>query len=128
MTILPAVYYLARQLSRHYSGEVIDYVLMLWLYSNPHETRRRTLASLRHVLKHTPEFQRPDGKPNVTDEELNQIVFAALQRLKQEELVAVFSRTEAMVQISLTEKGIEHVQSLLTPEEMQYLEGSGHIT
>lgn len=125
---MPAVYYLARQLQRQHSGEVLDYVLILWLYSNPYETRRRSLASLRHVLKHVPEFQRPDGKPNVTDEELNQIVFAALQRLKEKEMVTVFSKTDAMVQVLLTERGIDFVQSHLTTEEMQYLEEAGHIT
>ncbi len=125
---MPAVYYLARQLERHHQGEMIDYVLILWLYSNPHETRRRSLASLRHVLKHIPEFQRPDGKPNVTDKELNQIVFASLQRLKERELVTVFARTEATAQISLTEKGVDFIQSHLTPENMKYLEGAGHIT
>jgi hypothetical protein len=125
---MPAVYYLAKQLYRHHSGEVIDYVLILWLYSNPHETRRRSLASLRHVLKHTPEFQRHDGKPNVTDDELNQIIFASLQRLKRREFVIVFSRTEAIAQISLTDKGIDFVRSHLTAEQMQYLEESGHVT
>ena len=119
---MPAVYYIARQLHRQLSGEVIDYVLILWIYSNPHETRRRSLPSLIHVLKHIPEFQRPDGKPNVTDEELNQIVFAALQRLKENELVTIFTRTETMAQISLTEKGIEYIKTHLTKEEMQFLE------
>ncbi len=125
---MPAVYYLARQLHRQHSGEVIDYVLILWLYSNPHETRRRTLASLRHVLKHIPEFQRPNGKPNVTDKELNQIVFAVLQRLKERGFVTIFSKTNTMAQVSMTEKGIEFVQTHLTPEEKQYLEEAGHIT
>jgi hypothetical protein len=125
---MPAVYYIAQQLYRHHSGEVIDYVLLLWCYSNPHETRRRSLASLRHVLKHTPEFQRPDGKPNVTDDELNQIIFAALQRLKKREFVTVFAKNEAKAQISLTDKGIDFIHSHLTAEEMQYLEDSGHIT
>ena len=125
---MPAVYYLARQLHRHHSGKVVDYILILWLYSNPHETRRRTLASLRHVLKHIPEFQRPDGKPNVTDEELNQIVLAALRRLREREWITVFSKSEARVQVSLTEKGIEFVQSNLTSQDMQYLGGAGHIT
>ena len=125
---MPAVYYLARQLHRQLSGEVIDYVLILWIYSNPHETRRRSLPSLIHVLKHTPEFQRPDGKPNVTDEELHQIVLAALQRLKETELVTIFSKTETMAQISLTEKGIDFIKNHLTTEEMQFLEESGHTT
>ncbi|MFX1319505.1 MAG: hypothetical protein ACFE9D_02655 [Promethearchaeota archaeon] len=125
---MPAVYYLAQQLYRHHSGEVIDYVLILWLYSNPYETRRRSLASLRRVLKHTPEFQRHDGKPNVTDDELNQIIFASLQRLKKQKFVTVFSKTETIAQISLTDKGIEFVRSHLTAEEMQYLEESGHVT
>jgi hypothetical protein len=125
---LPAVYYLARQLHRHQSGELIDYILVLWLYSNPHETRRRSLASLRHVLKHIPEFQRPDGKPNVTDKELNQIIFAALQRLKEMGVVTVFSKNESVGQVSLTEKGIDFVQSQLSLEQMQYLEEAGHMT
>jgi hypothetical protein len=125
---MPAVYYLARQLHRQLSGEVIDYVLILWIYSNPHETRRRSLPSLVHVLKHIPEFQRPDGKPNVTDEELNQIVFAALQRLKENDLVTIFARSETMAQISLTEKGIYFVKTHLTKEQLQFLEESGHTT
>lgn len=125
---MPAVYYLARQLNRQQPGELIDYILVLWLYSNPHETRRRSLASLRNVLKHIPEFQRPDGKPNVTDKELNQIIFAALQRLKERGIVTVFTKTESVAQISLTEKGINFVQSQLSVEQMQYLEEAGHIT
>ncbi len=125
---MPVVYYLARQLHRNLSGEVIDYVLLLWLYSNPHETRRRSLASLRHVLKHTPEFQRPDGKPNVTEEELTQIVYASLQRLKEKRFVTMFSPNQASAQISLTAKGIEFIQLHLSAEEMQFLEDSGHVT
>jgi len=125
---MPAVYYLAKQLYRQHSGEVIDYVLILWLYSNPHETRRRSLASLRHVLKHTPEFQRYNGKPNVTDDELNKIIFTSLQRLKKREYVTVFLKTKTRAQISLTERGVAFVKSHLTVEEMQYLEESGHVT
>ena len=125
---MPAVYYLACQLHRRLSGELVDYVLVLWLYSNPHETRRRSLASLRHVLKHTPEFQRPDGKPNVSDQELNQIVFGSLQRLKEKDFVTVYSRNHQAAQVSLTEKGIEFVQAELSAESLQFLETSGHIT
>ncbi|MFW9985116.1 MAG: hypothetical protein ACFFDJ_00950 [Candidatus Odinarchaeota archaeon] len=124
---MPVVYYLARQMHRQLSGDLIDYVLLLWLYSNPHETRRRSLASLRHVLKHTPEFQRPDGKPNVTEDELNQIVFAALKRLKENGFATVYSQNQSSAQISLTEKGIEFIQSSLSPESLQFLEDSGHM-
>lgn len=125
---MPAVYYLARQMHRHHSGDLVDYVLLLWLYSNPHETRRRTLASLRHVLKHTPEFQRPDGKPNVTEEELNQIVFAALKRLKKKGFASIYSQNQFAAQISLTERGIEFIQSSLSSESLQFLEDAGHMT
>ncbi|MFX1539412.1 MAG: hypothetical protein ACFFBX_01350 [Promethearchaeota archaeon] len=125
---MPVVYYLARQMHRQLSGDLIDYVLLLWLYSNPHETRRRSLASLRHVLKHTPEFQRPDGKPNVTEDELNQIVFAALKRLKENGFATVYSQNQSSAQISLTEKGIEFIQSSLSSESLQFLEDSGHMT
>lgn len=125
---MPAVYYLACQLHRRLSGELVDYVLILWLYSNPHETRRRSLASLRHVLKHTPEFQRPDGRPNVSDQELNQIVFGSLQRLKDKGVVSVYSQNQQAAQVLLTEKGIEFVQAELSAESLQFLETSGHIT
>ena len=125
---MPVVYYLARQMHRQLSGDLIDYVLLLWLYSNPHETRRRSLASLRHVLKHTPEFQRPDGKPNVTEDELNQIVFASLKRLKENGFATVYSQKQSSAQISLTEKGIEFIQSSLSSESLQFLEDSGHMT
>ena len=125
---MPAVYYLARQLHRRLSGELVDYVLLLWLYSNPHETRRRSLASLRHVLKHTPEFQRPDGRPNVSDQELSQIVFGSLQRLKDKGVVSVYSQNQKVVQVVLTEKGIDFVQTELSDEFLQFLETSGHIT
>lgn len=125
---LPAVYYIARQVHRRLSGELVDLVLLLWTYTNPHETRRRSLASLRHVLKHTPEFQRPDGKPNVTDNELNQIVLAALRRLKEKSLVSIYSPDSEYAQVVLTEKGIAFIQSELAPEDLQFLEESGHMT
>ncbi|MFX0078552.1 MAG: hypothetical protein ACFE8O_04875 [Candidatus Hermodarchaeota archaeon] len=125
---MPAVYYIARQMQRHLSGELVDFILLLWLYSNPHETRRRTMASLRHVLKHTPEFQRPDGQPNVTDKELNQIVFSSLQRLKDKGFVVIYGEHQFATQISLTEKGTGFIQNELSPESLQFLEDSGHMT
>ncbi|MFW9830334.1 MAG: hypothetical protein ACFFD8_00950 [Candidatus Thorarchaeota archaeon] len=84
---MPAVYYIACQMQRSLKGELVDYVLLLWLYSNPHETRRRSLESLRHVLTHTPDFQRPDGRLNVNEEELTQIVLTALKRLKERKTI-----------------------------------------
>ena len=125
---MPAVYYIARQMQRHLSGELVDFILLLWLYSNPHETRRRSMASLRHVLKHTPEFQRPDGQPNVTDGELNQIVFSSLQRLKDKGFVVIYGEHQFATQITLTEKGAEFIQNELSPESLQFLEDSGHMT
>lgn len=126
--ILPAVDYIARQMQRHLSGELVDFILLLWLYSNPHETRRRSMASLRHVLKHTPEFQRLDGQPNVTEKELNQIVFSSLQRLKDRGFVVIYGEHQVATQISLTEKGTEFIQTELSPESLQFLEDSGHMT
>jgi hypothetical protein len=125
---MPAVYYLARQLHRRLSGELVDYVLMLWLYSNPHETYRRSLASLRHVLKHTPEFQRPDGRPNVSDKELSQIVLGSLQRLKGKGMVSIYSQSQQAAQVVLTGEGIKFIQEQLSAESLQFLENSGHIT
>ena len=125
---LPAVYYIARQLQRRLSADLVELILLLWLYSNPHETRRRTLASLRHVLKHTPEFQQPDGRTNVTEDELNQITLGAVQRLKKQGYVTVRGVGQDSAQITLSEKGIEFIRSELTPESLQFLEGAGHLT
>jgi len=125
---LPAVDYLARQLHRQLKGELVDLTLLLWLYSNPYDTGRRTLASLNHVLKHTPEFQRPDGKPNITEEELTQIVLAAIKRLKKKKYVNVYSVDNISAQVTITEKGIELIRTKLSPENLQFLEEAGHCT
>jgi len=123
---LPVVDFLARRIHRRKSGELVDLILLLWLYSNPHETRRRTLSSLRHILKHTPDFQRPDGRPKVTEEELNQIVLAALHRLKEKGYATIHALDEMEAQISLTEKGITFVRTELTEEALQFLDEYGH--
>ena len=125
---MPAVDYLARQLQRRLKGELVDLILILWLYSNPHETHRRSLASLRHILKHTAEFQQPDGRLNVTDKELTQIVFSALQRLKENDFVTVYTKNQIATQITLTNKGIEFVESELSPESLKFLTEAGHMT
>jgi hypothetical protein len=125
---LPAVEYLARQLHRRIKGELVDLILLLWLYSNPYETGRRSLASLMHVLKHTPEFQRPDGKPNITDEELNQIVLAAIERLKKKKYVSIYSKDNISAQVTITEKGSEFIRTTLSPEDLQFLDEAGHCT
>lgn len=125
---MPAVDLLARQLHHRLKGELVDLILLFWLYSNPHKTGRRSLASLMHVLKHTPEFQRPDGKPNVTEEELIQIVLAAIERLKEKKFVNFYSIDNITAQVSLTEKGIEFIRTTLSPEDLQFLDEAGHCT
>ncbi len=128
MKNLPAVDFLARQLLRRLKWELVDLILLFWLYSNPYETRRRSLASLIHVLKHIPEFQRPDGKPNVTEEELTQIVLAAIERLKKKKYINIYSKNKITAQVSLTENGIEFIRTTLSPEDLQFLDESGHCT
>ena len=125
---MPAVEYVARQLQRRLSWELVDLILLLWLYSNPHETRRRTMPSLRHVLKHTSQFQRPDGKPSATDDELDQIVLAALQRLRMRRCVSVRSEDNLAARIELSQEGIDLIKSALSPESLQFLDESGQCT
>jgi hypothetical protein len=125
---LPAVEYLARQLQHRLSWELVDLILLLWLYSNPHATRRRTLPSLRHVLKHTSQFQRPDGKPSATDEELDQIVLAALQRLGEKHCIAVRAEDNLAARIELSQQGIDLIKSALSSENLQFLDESGQCT
>ena len=120
--------YLARQLQHRLSWELVDLILLLWLYSNPHATRRRTLPSLRHVLKHTSQFQRPNGKPSATDDELDQIVLAALQRLRQKHCIAVRAEDNLAARIELSQEGIDLIKSALSSENLQFLDESGQCT
>jgi hypothetical protein len=100
--------------------EVVDLIVLLWMYSNPYSNpysnHRRQLSSMRNVLKMSETIQVPGGGLDVSEEELTQIVLGSLQKLKGKNLVYIQSAGVHYVKGTLTEKGVELVkQSVRTP-------------
>ncbi|MFX1578214.1 MAG: hypothetical protein ACFFBJ_01095 [Promethearchaeota archaeon] len=91
--------------------DVVDLIVLLWMYSNPYDNNRRQLSSMRNVLKMSETLQVPGGGLDVTEEELTQIVLGSLQKLKNMGLVYIRSAGIHFVKGTLTERGVELVKS-----------------
>ena len=85
---------------------IVDLVVLLWLYSNPYESKRRQLSSIRTVLKMCETLQTPGKGIELTGEELTQIVLGSLDRLKDKKLVFVRSAGRHFVKGTLTDAGV----------------------
>lgn len=95
---------------------VVDLIVLLWLYSNPYETNRRQLSSIRAVLKMTETLQTPGKGIELTDDEVTQIVLASLDSMKNKGLLFIQSAGIHYVKGTLTNKGIELIEaSIDTP-------------
>ncbi|MFW9807327.1 MAG: hypothetical protein ACFFFK_11420, partial [Candidatus Thorarchaeota archaeon] len=90
--------------------EVVDLIVLLWMYSNPYDNNRRQLSSMRNVLSMSETLQVPGGGLDVTEDELTQIVLGSLQKLKKKGLVYIRSAGIHFVKGTLTEKGVELVK------------------
>ena len=96
--------------------EVLDLIVLLWLYSNPYDSKRRQLSSMRTVLKMTETLQTPGKGIELTDDEITQIVLASLGKLKGRGLVYVRSAGVHFIKATMTEPGIDLVErSINTP-------------
>jgi len=96
--------------------EVVDLIVLLWMYSNPYSNHRRQLSSMRNVLKMSETIQVPGGGLDITEEELTQIVLGSLQKLRGRGLVYIQSAGVHYVKGTLTEKGVELIKnSVRTP-------------
>ena len=84
---------------------VVDLIVLLWLYSNPYDSKRRQLSSIRTVLKMCETLQTPGKGIELSDEELTQIVLGSLERLKGKNLVFVRSAGRHFVKCTLTDAG-----------------------
>lgn len=94
--------------------EVVDLIVLLWMYSNPYDSHRRQLSSMRAVLKMTETLQTPGGGLDVTEEELTQIVLGSLQKLRNLGLVYIQSAGIHYIKGTLTDLGIELVKKNVT--------------
>lgn len=96
--------------------EIVDLIVLLWLFSNPYDSKRRQLSSMRNVLKMCETFQTPGKGIDLTESDLTQIVLASLQKLQGRNLVYVRSAGIHYVKATMTEKGIDLVKnSINTP-------------
>ena len=94
--------------------EVVDLIVLLWLYSNPYDSKRRQLSSMRTVLKMCETLQTPGKGIELTDDEITQIVMASLQKLKGKGLVYVRSAGVHFIKATMTESGIGLIESSVT--------------
>ena len=96
--------------------EVVDMIVLLWMFSNPYDSHRRQLSSMRNILKMSETLQVPGGGLDVTEEELTQIVLGSLQKLRDKGLVYIQSAGVHYIKGTLTESGIKLVNdSVRTP-------------
>ncbi len=89
---------------------VIDLIVLLWLYSNPYDSKKRQLSSIRNVLKMCETLQTPGKGIELTGEELTQIVLGSLDRLQDKELVFIRSAGRHFVKSTLTDAGVNLVR------------------
>ena len=98
---------------------VIDLIVLLWLYSNPYDTKKRQLSSIRTVLKMCETLQTPGKGIELTDEELTQIILGSLERLKGKKLVFVRSAGRHFVKCTLTDAGVGLVRESMNSPSLR---------
>ena len=94
--------------------EVVDLIVLLWLYSNPYDSKRRQLSSMRTVLKMTETLQTPGKGIELTDDEITQIALASLDKLKGKGLVYLRSAGVHFIKATMTESGIGLIEKSIT--------------
>jgi len=88
---------------------IVDLIVLLWLFTNPYDSNRRQLSSMKAVLRMCEAMQTPGKGFEMSDEELTQIVLGSLQNLRQHGLVYVLSAGVHFVKATLTEAGVDLV-------------------
>ena len=110
---MPVVELVAKRIYNKNRGmglEIVDLIVLLWLYSNPYDSHRRQLSSMKAVLKMCEVLQVPGGGLEVSEEELTQIVLGSLQKLRSKGLVYIQSAGIHYVKGTLTENGVNLIQ------------------
>jgi hypothetical protein len=93
--------------------DVVDLIVLLWMYSNPYDSHRRQISSMKNVLKMSETLQVPGGGLDMTEEELTQIVLKSLQNLKRKGFVYIQSAGIHYIKGTLTESGVKLVQETI---------------
>ena len=98
---------------------VVDLIVMLWLYTNPYDTSKRQLSSIRYMLKLCETLQSPSQIVELSDDELTQIILGSLDRLKAKSLVHIRSKGQYYVKAVLTETGKELISKSIPTSQLK---------
>ena len=98
---------------------VVDLIVILWLYTNPYDTAKRQLTSIRYMLKLCETLQSPSQSVDLSDDELTQIILGSLERLKGKHLVYLRSKGQYYVRVVLTEKGRELIDTSIPTSQLK---------
>jgi hypothetical protein len=99
--------------------DAVDLIVLLWMYSNPYDSHRRQISSMKNVLKMCETLQIPGGGLGLTDEELTQIVLKSLQNLKRRGLVYIQSAGVHFIKGTLTESGVNLVKRTVSTPQLK---------
>jgi hypothetical protein len=98
---------------------VVDLIVMLWLYTNPYDTTKRQLSSIRYMLKLCETLQSPSQRIELSDDELTQIILGSLDRLKSKRFVYIRSKGQYYVRAVLTESGKELINKSIPTSQLK---------
>ncbi len=119
MPIVELVAKRALQSNPNIGLSVIDLIVLLWLYSNPYDSKKRQLSSVRTVLKMCETLQTPGKGIELTGEELTQIVLGSLSRLQDKKLVFIRSSGRHFVKSTLTNAGVNLVRKFINSPSLK---------
>ena len=125
---MPSISIIARKLVEKDSDlSFVDWLILLWLYSNPSDSGKRSLNSLQKALKRAPDFQKPDGGPVFNETQFEQLILSSLKKLKERGFAKIFSTEERYITIELTVEGTNFLGNNLSNSDKNFLREYGML-
>jgi hypothetical protein len=125
---MPSISIIARKLvSVDPNLSFVDWLILLWLYSNPSDSGKRTLISLQKALRRIPDFQKPDGEATLNEAQFEQLILSSLKKLKERRFVKIFSAEDKYVRIELTVEGTSFLGNNLSVSDKNFLKEYGML-
>ncbi|MHA1363582.1 MAG: hypothetical protein ACTSUQ_06415 [Candidatus Freyarchaeota archaeon] len=125
---MPTISVIARKLADAAPDlSFVEWLTLLWLYSNPSSSGRRSLVSLQRALKRSPDFQKPDGEPFFNEFQFEQLILSSLKKLREKGFVRLFSRGGEHIIIELTAEGTNFLRNNLSVSDKNFLREYGML-
>ncbi len=105
----------------------VDWLILLWLYSNPSDSGKRSLTSLQKALKRIPDFQKPDGDPVFNETQFEQMILSSLKKLKDRGFAKIYSAEDRYITIELTVEGTNFLGNNLSASDKNFLKEYGML-